>query len=51
MVIVTTGEDVMPPEPVTTKGYNSDGWFTDITDDPLQKRVTKRRFIVVGIMV
>jgi hypothetical protein len=35
MVIVVTGKDVMSPEPVTTKGHNSDGRFDDITDGPL----------------
>jgi hypothetical protein len=35
MVIVATGEDVMSPKPVATEGYNSNGWFTDITEEPM----------------
>jgi hypothetical protein len=34
MVIIATGEDVMSPDLVATEGYNSDGWFGDITEDP-----------------
>jgi hypothetical protein len=29
------GEDVMSPEPISTEGYNSDGRFGNITEEPL----------------
>jgi hypothetical protein len=35
MKTVATGKDVMSPEPVATEGYNSDGLFGDITEEPL----------------
>jgi hypothetical protein len=35
MVTVATGEDVMSLKIVATEGYNSDGRFNDITEEPL----------------
>jgi hypothetical protein len=35
MVTVAIGEDVMSPKTVAIEGHNSDGWFGDITDEPL----------------
>jgi hypothetical protein len=29
------GDDVISPEPIATKGHSSDGWFGDITEEPL----------------
>jgi hypothetical protein len=35
MVTVATGEDVMSPKPIATKGHSSDGRFGDITEESL----------------
>jgi hypothetical protein len=35
MVTVATGNNVMSPKTIATKGHSSDGWFGDITMEPL----------------
>jgi hypothetical protein len=35
MVTVVTCEDVMSQKTVATEGHNSDGQFSDITEEPL----------------
>jgi hypothetical protein len=35
MITVATGDDVMSPKTVATKGHNIDGWFGDITKEAL----------------
>jgi hypothetical protein len=32
---VAMGEDVMSPKTIATKGHSSNGWFGDITKQPL----------------
>jgi hypothetical protein len=34
MATIATGEDMMSPKIVATKGHNNDGRFDDITDEP-----------------
>jgi hypothetical protein len=35
MITVAMGEDVISSKPVATEDHNSDGWFGDITKEPL----------------
>jgi hypothetical protein len=41
MVTVVTGEDVMSAKPIATEGHSNDGWFGDITEKSLYKRITR----------
>jgi hypothetical protein len=45
MVTIAMGEDMMSPKIFTTEGHGSDGRFSDITDEPLQKRITRCPFL------
>jgi hypothetical protein len=35
MVIVATSEDMVSSEPIATESHNIDGWFGDVTEEPL----------------
>jgi hypothetical protein len=41
LVTVAMDKLVMSPAPIATEGYNSGGWFGDITEESLQQLVTK----------
>jgi hypothetical protein len=41
MAKIAMGKDMMSAKTVATEGHNSDGWFGDITNEPLSKRVTR----------
>jgi hypothetical protein len=61
MATIATGEDMISPNTIATKGHNSDVRFSDITDKSLYKWVIRcpllkldpprslhRRFVVVA---